>query len=126
MADVLSDGSLFEVVSQYTRLEPFGPGWFRGQCPFCRHEDAEFTLFPWDGALLYACANCRVQGDVDDFLAAMDGANGRGPGALGGAAMLEAIVAFVRRFVALGYDQAVLLALWVVRTHALDAADTTP
>ena len=123
---MLTDGSLIEVVSQYTRLERFGPGWFRGRCPFCRHEDEEFTLFPSDGALLYDCANCRAQGDAASFEAAMNNTNGRAPETLGGAAVLGAITAFIRRYMALNNEQADLVALWVVHTHAFDAADVTP
>jgi hypothetical protein len=43
-----------------------------------------------------------------------------------GAELLERLVWFIRRYVALSEEQAVLSALWVVHTHALDAADTTP
>lgn len=39
--------------------------------------------------------------------------------------MLEEITAFVCRYVVLNEEQAVLVALWIVHTHALDAADTT-
>jgi hypothetical protein len=60
-----------------------------------------------------------------------DGAADRdGPGALekapDGAELLERLVWFIRRYVALSKDQALLSALWVVHTHTLDAADTTP
>jgi hypothetical protein len=43
-----------------------------------------------------------------------------------GAELLERLVWFIRRYVALSEDQALLIALWIVHTHALDAADTTP
>jgi hypothetical protein len=43
-----------------------------------------------------------------------------------GAELLETLVGFIRRYVALGAEQALLSALWIVHTHALDAADTTP
>ena len=43
-----------------------------------------------------------------------------------GAELLERLAWFIRRYVALSEDQALLSALWVVHTHALDAADTTP
>lgn len=43
-----------------------------------------------------------------------------------GARVLEETVAFVRRFVGLTAAQATVVALWVVHTHALDAAETTP
>lgn len=35
------------------------------------------------------------------------------------------LIGFIRRFVAVSEDQALLIALWIVHTHALDAADTT-
>jgi hypothetical protein len=43
-----------------------------------------------------------------------------------GAQLLEAVRSFVLRYVVLSDEQADLLALWVVHTYALDAADTTP
>ena len=43
-----------------------------------------------------------------------------------GAKLLETLVRFIRRFVALSEDQVLLSALWIVHTYALDAADTTP
>ena len=51
--------------------------------------------------------------------------NGHAPN-LSGAEVLGALVAFIRRFVALSYVQAYMLALWVIHTHAIDAADCTP
>jgi hypothetical protein len=43
-----------------------------------------------------------------------------------GADVLERLIRFIRRYVALSEDQALLSALWIFHTHALDAADTTP
>jgi len=43
-----------------------------------------------------------------------------------GAELLEAFVGFVRRFVVLNDAQATAVALWIVHTHAFDAAATTP
>jgi Protein of unknown function (DUF3631) len=43
-----------------------------------------------------------------------------------GAALLAALVAFVRRFVVLSDAQAIAVALWIVHTHALAAAGATP
>jgi hypothetical protein len=40
--------------------------------------------------------------------------------------LLDAILAFIRRFVALSDSQARVLALWVAHTHAFAAADATP
>ena len=42
-----------------------------------------------------------------------------------GAELLENLIAFIRRFVVLSETQALLIALWIIHTHALDAADTT-
>lgn len=42
------------------------------------------------------------------------------------ATLLESIIAFIRRFVVLNQQQAEAIALWVVHTHAIDAADATP
>src|SRR5919202_1265859 len=55
--------------------------------------------------------------------------NGHAPSAEGaedGAELLERLVSFIRRYVALSEDQTILSALWIVHTHAFDAADTTP
>jgi hypothetical protein len=43
-----------------------------------------------------------------------------------GAELLAALVAFVRRFVVLSDGQATAIALWIVHSHALQAAETTP
>jgi hypothetical protein len=43
-----------------------------------------------------------------------------------GAALLDALAAFVRRFVVITDEQAAVIALWVVHTHALDACEATP
>jgi hypothetical protein len=51
--------------------------------------------------------------------------NGRTPN-FSGAEVLGGLVAFIRRYVALSYVQAVMVALWVMHTHAIDAADCTP
>ncbi len=42
------------------------------------------------------------------------------------AQLLDSVVAVVRRFVVLGDEQLDALALWVLHTHAIAAADTTP
>ena len=51
--------------------------------------------------------------------------NGRTPN-FSGAEVLGGLVAFIRRYIALSYVQAVMVALWVMHTHAIDAADCTP
>ncbi len=43
-----------------------------------------------------------------------------------GAELLERLAWFIRRYVALSEDQPILIALWIVHTHTLAAADTTP
>ncbi len=43
-----------------------------------------------------------------------------------GAEILDWIVNFLRRFVSLSMEQARAAALWIVHTHAIDAADSTP
>jgi Protein of unknown function (DUF3631) len=57
--------------------------------------------------------------------AAKPSTNGHAP-RLSGAEILNQLVTFIRRFVALSYVQAVMVALWVLHTHAIDAADCTP
>jgi hypothetical protein len=51
--------------------------------------------------------------------------NGHAP-QLSGSELLRGLAAYVRRFVVLTEEQADLIALWIVHTHALEAADTTP
>jgi hypothetical protein len=43
-----------------------------------------------------------------------------------GVEVLVKLIAFIRRFVALTQDQALLIALWIVHTHSFGAAETTP
>ena len=43
-----------------------------------------------------------------------------------GAAVIGAILRYVRRFVSLSEPQAKVVALWVVHTHAFAAAEATP
>ena len=54
----------------------------------------------------------RISGRVDDGSA--------------GAELLEALVAFARRYVVMSIWQAVAVALWTVHTHALDAWEQSP
>jgi len=49
-----------------------------------------------------------------------------GPAGSGGAAVLNGLVAFVRRYIAMSREQASAAALWVAHTHALEAAEVTP
>ena len=57
--------------------------------------------------------------------AAKPSTNGHAPN-LSGVEVLAGVVAFIRRFVALSDEQADIAALWVIHTHAIDAADCTP
>ncbi len=43
-----------------------------------------------------------------------------------GVEILDWIVVFLRRFISLSVEQARVVSLWVVHTHAIDAADCTP
>jgi hypothetical protein len=43
-----------------------------------------------------------------------------------GAELLVKLIKFIRRFVALSEAKALVIALWIVHTHTLDAAETTP
>ena len=45
---------------------------------------------------------------------------------LSGDEVLDRLVAFIRRFVAVSVAQAIMIALWIVHTHAFDAAHATP
>src|SRR5215469_13556174 len=42
------------------------------------------------------------------------------------AAMVRDVVTFIRRFVSLSHSQAVVVALWVIHTHAFSSATSTP
>jgi hypothetical protein len=43
-----------------------------------------------------------------------------------GETLVEDLVAFIRHFVSLTREQALVFALWLVHTHAVEAADFTP
>jgi len=43
-----------------------------------------------------------------------------------GAGLLDDLAAFIRRFVVVSTAQATVIALWIVHTHTLDAAEATP
>jgi len=45
---------------------------------------------------------------------------------LSGSELLCRLAAYVRRYVVLTDEQADLIAIWIIHTYALDAADTTP
>jgi len=48
------------------------------------------------------------------------------PTAFNGAEVLDELIAIIRRFVVMSWAQAVIVALWVIHTHAFQAAETTP
>ena len=48
------------------------------------------------------------------------------PEPVGGAVLLDDVVAYIRRYVVLSDEQAAALALWVLHTHAIEAAEATP
>jgi uncharacterized protein DUF3631 len=111
-------------------LEPFGSdGWFNGSCPRegCEDTNEAFYVCPPGRYHCYSCDCSGEVADLEDTLAggAKPSTNGHAP-LLSGAAVLWGLVAFIRRFVALSDEQAVILALWVIHTHAIDAADCTP
>jgi hypothetical protein len=133
-------------------LEPFGGGgWYTADCPFEDNKDQSFYIVP---AGTWQCEGCDRGGDVVDLeflcgnyispseamlalaiaydVVLPQNRKGNAPGLSGahvvpdGAELLRKLAAYVRRYVVLTDEQADLLALWVVHTYALDAADTTP
>jgi len=48
------------------------------------------------------------------------------PEIVDGARLLDQVAAYIRRFVSLSESQALVAAVWIVHTHAFDAADATP
>jgi hypothetical protein len=111
-------------------LEPLGPGgWFNGTCPREGAEDKHESFYVYPAGR-YHCYSCGCSGqvtDLEDALAdsAKPSTNGYALN-LSGAEVLDGLVAFIRRFVALSLVQAIMVGLWIVHTHAFDAADCTP
>jgi hypothetical protein len=60
-----------------------------------------------------------------EFTSRLPNSNGHAP-RLSGSEILHRLTAYLRRYVVLTDEQADLVALWLVHTNALDAADTTP
>jgi len=90
-------------------------------------------LYEMDTTRLERALNevCTLRSEEVAAAVEVDGAADRGgPGEVektpDGAELLERVVWFIHRYVALSEDQALLIALWIVHTHTLDAADTTP
>ena len=110
-----------EEAARSLNLEPLGGnGWFNGPCPRegCDDNDDSFFLY-CSGQ--YHCYNCGCSGELANLHNALAGEHGPN-----GSALLEKLAAFVRRYVVLSDEQATIIALWVVHTHAFDAADATP
>ncbi len=124
--------SLREYAERFTELEPFGPGgWYQAKCTFCTDEGTNLVIFPSKGEEFFHCYLCGREGDFLTFKTLMEpdkvvsSPNGHAPN-LSGAEILDRLVAFIRRFVALSDEQADMAALWIIHTHAIDAADCTP
>jgi hypothetical protein len=67
-------------------------------------------------------------GPPETLLSEAERVEGNGPKpaeAPSGVELLVNLIGFIRRFVVLSEAQVLLIALWIVHTHALDAADTT-
>jgi hypothetical protein len=68
--------SLQQIAGALTELEPFGTGWWRGDCPLCHEVEAgpaagsSFMVFPngGNGEEAFKCERCDESGYVDDFL----------------------------------------------------------
>jgi hypothetical protein len=113
--------SLVEVAATSVPLERLDDRLVVGDCPFrgCEDPVGSFRIFKNpDSVETFECGSCQRAGDLRDFEELMV--------SLDGAELLSRLVAFIRRFVALSYVQAVMVALWVMHTHAIDAADCTP
>jgi hypothetical protein len=117
-------GSLREYVEQFTEVEPFGRirgmnDSYQAKCilPGCEDQAQSLYIFSDGNQELFECYECARNGGLDDFEVLMNS---------NGAALLESLTAFVRRYVVLSDEQADVIALWVVHTHAFAAADTTP
>jgi Protein of unknown function (DUF3631) len=81
-----------------------------------------------DASALHVADPERFEERFGATLEEAGGVEGDGPKpaeAPSGAELLVKLIAVIRRFVALSEAQALLIALWIVHTHALDAADTT-
>jgi hypothetical protein len=128
------------VARKYTDLEPLGSGgWFNGPCGLAGHEVKDESLYITPAGT-WRCEGCDRSGDVVDLAMLCGGYDSPSAAILAlaaehdvelprersGEALLRKLAVYVRRFVVLTDEQADLLALWVLHTHAFDAADTTP
>jgi hypothetical protein len=119
-----------EGIARRLGLRPFGSdGWFNGPCPRegCDDKDESFYLSRSGAYECYSCGSSGEAANLQDALVggAQPSTNGHAPN-LSGDLVLGGLVAFIRRFVALSDEQADMLALWTIHTHAIDAADCTP
>jgi hypothetical protein len=113
--------SLSEAVGAWASLQRLDDRLAVGDCPLLGCEDpvGSFTVFQnHRSEETFGCSTCQRAGDLCDFEVLM---SRKEP-----AELLEGLAAYIRRYVVLSDEQALLLALWIVHTHALDAADTTP
>jgi hypothetical protein len=116
--------TLRDYIARFTALKPLGSirgngGWHHARCilPGCEDPAQSLYVFSDGNQEIFECYECGRDGGLDEFAALMNS---------DGAALLKALAAFVRRYVVLTNEQADLVALWTVHTHALDAADCTP
>jgi hypothetical protein len=116
--------TLRDYIAQFTALKPLGRiqgngGWYHAECilPGCEDPAQSLYVFSDGNQETFVCYECGRDGRLEEFAALMNS---------NGAALLEALAAFVRRYVVLSDEQAAIIALWVIHTHAFDAADATP
>lgn len=115
--------SLIEAAEAQATLERLDDRLALGDCPLpgCEDPAGSFAVFKnYSSKESFSCSGCRRTGDLRAFEELMSRR------VLDGAELLENLAAYVRRYVVLSDEQALLLALWTLHTHALDAADTTP
>jgi hypothetical protein len=113
--------SLIEAAQAWITLERLDDRLAVGDCPLpgCEGPAGSFTIFRnHRSEETFECGSCQRAGDLRDFEELMSSPDG--------AELLHRLAAYVRRYVVLSDEQALLLALWTLHTHALDAADTTP
>jgi Protein of unknown function (DUF3631) len=113
--------SLSEAVGMWVPLERLDDRLAVGNCPLpgCEDPVGNFTVLQnHRSEETFECSTCQRAGDLHDFEVLM---SRKTP-----AEFLERLAAYLRRYVVLSDEQTCLLALWVLHTHALGAADTTP
>jgi hypothetical protein len=88
-------------------------------CPRCSES---LTVVDEPGHRPFCAGGCSPE----DVQAELRAVLKRDPAPEDGAALLDQLAAFIRRFVVMSAVQVTVLVLWVVHTAALDAAETTP